>query len=170
MKRPLFEKAVCAPGIHHPGSTMRQFSILLLGVLIAGCGDSLITRTQALPKSSAPVTIQQQSETSVDSIQQYLLAAAASDFQTHGPSHIVRFRDVHLRFLTSEAGEKVYMLCGQFLSEQEGGKAQWTPFSTIKTSEYEQYIGGQFCQEGSALPGKEEDLSALLLDRFNVLR
>jgi hypothetical protein len=33
------------------------------------------------------------------------------------------------------------MLCGQFLPAVEGGTAEWTSFVTIKTSDYEQWMG-----------------------------
>jgi hypothetical protein len=65
------------------------------------------------------------------------------------------------------------MLCGQFLPAQEAGTAEWTPFVTIKTSGYEQYIGAQaeaaYCQRPSVIWGKEGDLSASLQSRFDSL-
>jgi hypothetical protein len=51
-------------------------------------------------------------------------------------------------------GEKQYMLCGQFLPAQEEGKSQWMPFATIKTPNYEQWLGAQavgFCQDSSVI-------------------
>src|SRR3546814_971194 len=52
----------------------------------------------------------------------------------------------------SPDGEEQYMLCGEFLPAQEGGNTEWTPFATIKTSDYEQWIGAQaagFCEHRS---------------------
>ena len=65
------------------------------------------------------------------------------------------------------------MLCGQFLPAQEGGKAEWTPFATIKTSGYEQYIGVQaasFCQGTSVMWDKTGDLSPSLQSQLAALR
>jgi len=65
------------------------------------------------------------------------------------------------------------MLCGQFLPAQEGGKAEWTPFATIKTSGYEQWIGAQaaaFCQRPSVMWDKVGDLPSLLQSRLASLR
>jgi hypothetical protein len=70
-------------------------------------------------------------------------------------------------------GEPQYMLCGQFLPAQEGGKAEWTPFATIKTSGYEQWIGGdaaRFCQGSSFIWDKEGDLSSSLQSRLDSLQ
>ncbi len=65
------------------------------------------------------------------------------------------------------------MLCGQFLPAQEAGKAEWTPFATIKTSGYEQWIGAQaagFCQNSSVIWDKVDDLSSSLQSRLDSLR
>jgi hypothetical protein len=71
------------------------------------------------------------------------------------------------------SGESQYILCGQFLQAQEGGKAQWTPFATIKTSGYEQWIGAQaagFCQGSSVIWDTVGDLSSSLQSRLDSLR
>ena len=66
------------------------------------------------------------------------------------------------------------MLCGQFLPAQEAGTPEWTPFVTIKTSGYEQYIGAQaeasYCQRSSVIWDKESDLSTVLQSRLDSLR
>ena len=46
-------------------------------------------------------------------------------------------------------GAKQYQLCGEFLPTQREGKAEWTPFATIKTSGFEKHLGVQaasWCQ------------------------
>jgi hypothetical protein len=66
-----------------------------------------------------------------------------------------------------------YRLCGQFLPAQEPGKAEWTPFATIKTSHYEQYIEAQaagFCQNSSFIWDSVDDLSSSLQSRLDSLR
>ena len=71
------------------------------------------------------------------------------------------------------SGEEQYMLCGQFLPAQEGGNAEWTPFATIKTSDYEQWIGAQaagFCQHSPVIWDEVGDLSSALQSRLDSLR
>jgi hypothetical protein len=80
---------------------------------------------------------------------------------------------VRVGHVMSPTGEEQYRLCGQFLPAQQGGKAEWTPFATIKTSGYEQYIGAQaagFCNDASVIWDKEGDLSSSLQSRLDSLR
>jgi hypothetical protein len=68
-------------------------------------------------------------------------------------------------------GEPQYMLCGQFLPAQEGGKAEWIAFATIRTSGYEQWIGAtSFCQGSSVIWDQVGDLSSSLQSRLDSLR
>jgi len=104
---------------------------------------------------------------------QFLITAAATDFHTHGPTGALRFRDVRLGQVMNSKGEKQYLLCGQFVSAGNGSKAEWVPFATIKTSGYEQWIGGQavsYCQGASVIWDKEADLSFELQKRLDSLR
>ena len=109
----------------------------------------------------------------VNSIVDFLLTSAATDFHAHRPPYPARFRDVRLGHVTTSGGEKQYRLCGQFLPAQDGGKAEWTAFATIKTSGYEQWIGAQsasFCQGPSFRWDEVGDLSSSLQTRLDSLR
>lgn len=78
-------------------------------------------------------------------------------------------QDAALEYLLAADGGKQYMLCGCFLPE---GEADWVPFATIKTSDYEQWIGGQaapFCAQAAAV-WIEGDLSSALQSRLDALR
>ena len=69
--------------------------------------------------------------------------------------------------------EPQYMLCGEFLLAREEGTEEWTPFATIKTSDYEQWLGGQalaFCQGQSVTWHEVGDLSSSLSSRLESLR
>jgi hypothetical protein len=122
-------------------------------------------RVQGAAESRAP--------SATDSVVQFLLTAAATDFRAHRPPDPLRFRDVRLGHVITSRGERQYMLCGEFLPAQDGSKAQWTPFATIKTSGYEQWIGRQatpFCQDSSVIWDQGSDLSASLQSRLDSLR
>ena len=139
---------------------MRTLAIIFVTIALASCGKAPNPRTE--PQNAR-----------IDSVVQFLLTSAATDFHDHGPSSGLRFRDVHVRHLISAQGDDRYMLCGQFLPAQEGNSAEWTPFTTIKTSGYEQWLGSQavgFCQNASVIPENEGDLSSLLQSRFDSLR
>ena len=67
----------------------------------------------------------------------------------------------------------MYVLCGQFLTVKEGTPHGWTPFATIKTSPYEQWIGAQaagFCQSPPVTWDTVGDLSSALQTRFDSFR
>ena len=101
---------------------------------------------------------------------EFLLTSAATDFsQMSGLPRPVRFRDVRTGYMMRSATDRQYMLCGSF---SPVGKTQWTPFVTIKTSGYEQYVGAQavsFCTSPSVTWDKG-DLSSALQSRFESTR
>jgi hypothetical protein len=88
------------------------------------------------------------------------------------PTEKLSVRDVRMRHLLGANGEKQYRLCGEVLM-QEASKVDWIPFVTIKTSGYEQYIGGQatsFCHESSLITDEIGDLSSALQKRLDAPR
>jgi hypothetical protein len=138
---------------------MRYLAVLFATLILAGCNGAPVMRSES--KAVSPAVVQ------------FLLTAAATDFHTHRPPDSVRFRDVRIGHVMTPSGEEQYMLCGQFLPAQERGKTDWTPFATIKTSGYEQWIGAQaagFCQDSSVIWDNEGDLSSSLQGRLDSLR
>jgi hypothetical protein len=135
-------------------------------------GKSGVGVTVDKDQLKAPVT-RSESRAVGPTVVQFLLTAAATDFHTHRPPGPVRFRDVRIGHVRIPSGEKEYRLCGQFLAAQETGKPEWTPFATIKTSDYEQYIGGHaaaFSQDSSVIWDNVGELSSPLQSRLDSLR
>ena len=157
---------------------MRHFIVVLAVLALAACRTAPITtgNSPAVPLPGA--TAAEPKEAPPDSVVKFLLDSAASDFHAHRPPDPVRFRDVRIAHVTSPTGEKQYRLCGEFLpapapaQAHEGAKDEWISFVTIKTSGYEQYIGGQAADlcKGSAVTGDEDDLSSALQSRLDSLR
>ncbi len=140
---------------------MQYLAILCATLIFASC-----TRPHA-PRNES------QEASPPDSVVQFLLTAAATDFHNHRPPDPSRFRDVRFGHVIAPGGERHYMLCGQFLPAQEGGNAEWTSFVTIKTSGYEQFLGRQaadFCQDSSVVWDEVGDLSSSLQSRLDSLR
>jgi hypothetical protein len=138
---------------------MRYPAILLATLVLAGCTNSRVARSESHALSPQVV--------------QFLLTSAATDFHAHRPPDPVQFRDVRIGHVMAASGEGQYRLCGQFLPAQETGKAEWTPFVTIKTSGYEQYIGAQAassCHDSSIIWDNVDDLSSSLQSRLDSLR
>jgi hypothetical protein len=151
-----------------------RYPAIFVGVLVlAACSSSPVTRSDSQAASSAQTYAPELQNASRDSVVEFLLTAAATDFHTHRPPDPVRFRDVRLGHVLAPAGVVRYVLCGQFLPAQVDGKAEWMDFATIKTSPYEQWIGAQaraFCQGSSFVWDDVGDLSSLLQSRLDSLR
>jgi len=141
-------------------------------VFVACCTTPIhCSQSQAASPIQAPAS--QAQKASPDPPVQFLLEAAATDFHAHHPPYPARFRHVRIGHIMTSDGTKQYMLCGEFLPAQEGGKSDWTPFATIKTSGYEQWAGSQaatFCHQSKIVWDKQGDLSSSLQDRFDSLR
>jgi hypothetical protein len=138
---------------------MRYQAILFATLVLAGCSKAPVTRGES--QAVSPTIVQD------------LLTAAATDFHAHRPPDPTRFRDVRIGHVMTASGEAQYRLCGQFLPAHQAGKAEWTPFATIKTSGYEQWIGAQatgFCQDSSVIWDNADDLSSSLQSRLDSLR
>ena len=122
---------------------MRYLAVLFATLVLAACSTPPVTRTGSQTASPTQVPSPEHQKGAIDPVEQFLLTSAAADFHAHPPPGPVRFRDVRIGYVMTPSGEEQYLLCGQFLPAPSGGNAVWTPFATIKTSGYEQYIGGQ---------------------------
>lgn len=142
---------------------MRSLAVLLGTCILAACGTGAGARSDAPARSPA-----------TDPAGAFLLTAAATDFHTHRPPDPVGFREVRLGRAPTPGGAVQYRLCGQFLPAQGGDTAEWTPFVTIKTSDYEQWIGAQaasvYCQGPGITWDPVGDLSPSLQRRLDSLR
>ncbi len=140
---------------------MRSIAVLVAALLLAGCSTASPPRINPEVASAAP-----------EFVQQFLLTSAANDFFSHGQSRPRGFRDVHIGYLSSPGVEEHYIMCGEFLPPQDASNAGWTSFATIKTSDYEQWLGPQavaFCRQSVIAQGSA-DLSSALQSRFDSLR
>jgi hypothetical protein len=94
-----------------------------------------------------------------DSVVQFLIASAANDFRNHQPPTPLDFRNVKIGYINSSNHERIFILCGEFLSKENN---EWEEFTTIKTSGYEQYLGKtQYCQDATMVLTDENLLVGL---------
>ncbi len=152
---------------------MRRFTIVIAALLLAACSTAPVTRQQSQAVSTSQSVTPEAQKASIDSLVEFLVTSAATDFNAHRPPDPAGFRNVRLGRLTSPDGEERYMLCGEFLPKRNDDKAAWTPFVTIKTSGYEQYLGPgstSFCQSSSVVWERTDDLSSLLQSRYDALK
>ncbi|MFL5560737.1 MAG: hypothetical protein ACJ79K_04595 [Gemmatimonadaceae bacterium] len=152
---------------------MRHLARFITTLGIAACAAAPAMRSAPLAAARAETRAPAAQSAPTDSVVEYLLASAAADFHDHGPSGPVRVRDVRLEHFTDANGGAHYMLCGQFLATQQGSAGDWTPFATVKTSRFEQWLGSQaagFCEGPSVARDTAGDLSSSLQSRLDAIR
>ncbi|WP_374430674.1 hypothetical protein [Ideonella dechloratans] len=73
----------------------------------------------------------------------FLMDKATQEFSQPGPMHPKRIKTARLGHLHDAQGRDLDLLCGRFVpTDPSGGKAE-VPFATLKTGDYEQWLGGQ---------------------------
>ena len=75
---------------------MRYLAVLFATLVLAACSTAPVTRRESPAVSPTQVPAPELENASVDSVVQFLLTAAATDFHTHCPPDPVRFRDVRI--------------------------------------------------------------------------
>lgn len=73
----------------------------------------------------------------------FLMDKATQEFSQPGPMQPRRIKTARLGHLHDAQGRDLDLLCGRFVPmDASGGKAE-VPFATLKTGDYEQWLGGQ---------------------------
>ena len=150
-----------------------RFVVALLTLVLASCSTTPACQGQSQAATPGQGLASEGSNPSTDSSMEFLLRSAATDFHAHQPPVVERFRNVRFGHVMTPAGAKQYQLCGEFLPQQREGKAKWTPFATIKTSGFEQYLGVQaasWCQHSQFVQDGKRDLSSTLQNRLDSMR
>jgi hypothetical protein len=155
-----------------PKEESMRLVIALLALVFAAGDTASVSQSQPQAAGAGQGPASQGSTPSADSPMEFLITSAAADFHAHRPPVVERFRNVRFGHVMTQAGAKQYQLCGEFLPQQPEGKAAWTPFATIKTSGYEQYLGLQaatWCQRPKFLQDSG-DLSSTLQKRLDAMQ
>lgn len=134
-------------------STFKAFALVVFMLTVMCCNSSNTTEL----KDATPAVSEK--ESIPDTVVQFLITSASDDFRKHRPPTPVDFRNVKIGYSKSPKGEKTFLLCGEFLSQEDN---EWAEFTTIKTSGYEQYLGKtHYCQDANMVLA-DENLSAEL--------
>ena len=107
---------------------------VVIGAVMSGAGEA---RTAKVGPRPTPTP----SAESFETVKEFLLTSAATDFHEHQPPYPAKFRKVKIGHIGDTTKSGAWRLCGEFLPSEDGDKAEWIGFATIKTSGYEQYIG-----------------------------
>lgn len=105
----------------------------------------------------------------LDSIVSLIIDISANDFYKNQQPAPIEFKNVKLKFIKKVNGEELYILCGQFVTNDN----HEIQFATVKNIDYEQWIGNSaltYCQDSKEITYTKEDLSSALIDKFNSLK
>jgi|JI10StandDraft_1071094.scaffolds.fasta_scaffold750503_2 hypothetical protein len=134
-----------------------------LTVFLVSCNSSA-NESQILSNNvsidSIPSVISQND--SLDIIVKSIIDIAANDFYKNQQPLPTKFRNVQIKYNIKPNNEILYFLCGQFASEGNPKNDEWIHFTTIKNSEYEQWIGPSgltYCENSKEIPYSKTNLS-----------
>ena len=150
-----------------------SISILIFTLLLTSCNSRSKNKNHSTKGSPDSISLTEMQNASQDSIVYFLLDAAAKDFHDHQPPVPVGFHNVQFKYLTKPNEGKTYLICGQFLNQDNQNKEEWTHFATIKTDPYEHWIGSNalaHCQDSKEITYTKIDLSIALKSRYDSLQ
>lgn len=147
------------------------FLLTILIVIFFSCSNSN-TKTssdQSAVVSSDSIVSEEQQAEKLDSIVSLIIDISANDFRKNQQPAPVDFTNVKLKYIKKTNGEELYILCGQFVTNDK----QEVQFATVKNIDYEQWVGNSamtYCQDSKELPYTKEDLSSALKNKFESLK
>lgn len=140
-----------------------QLCIMILTVFSIACNlGSDKTQAKSFDTSigSIPSVIAQND--SLDVVVNSIIDIAANDFYKNQQPLPTKFRNVQIKYSIKPDKEILYFLCGQFATQDNPKNDEWTHFTTIKNSAYEQWIGPNgltYCENSNEIPYSKTNLS-----------
>ena len=146
-------------------------SLTVLIVILYSCNNSNTkTNNNKSPMASLGSDISKEIRNDqLDSIVSLIINISANDFYKNQQPAPVDFKNVKLKYIKKENGEELYILCGQFVTNDK----QMIQFATVKNIDYEQWIGTSaltYCQDSKEISYTKEDLSIALKSKFDSLK
>ena len=154
---------------HYFSISLKTFVFTIFISALLSCSSG--SKKEEKIDSTVATTTAEMNESVPDSTVQFLITSASDDFSKQRQLTPIDFRQVKVGYALSSANEKVYVLCGEFLAQEE--KENWLPFATVKTSGYEQYLGNQaraFCEKATIVSTGNVDLSLELKNKLAETR
>lgn len=110
---------------------------------------------------------------SLDIIVKSIIDIAANDFYKNQQPLPTNFRNVQIKYSIKLNNEILYYLCGQFATQGHPKNDEWTHFTTIKNSDYEQWIGPNgltYCENSKEIPYSKTNLSTDIENKLLSLK
>lgn len=147
-------------------------AMVALIIYLSACKPNASPSQVNTPTETKDSAALQISSDSLDAVVNSIIAISTSDFHKNQQPIPVAFREVQLKYYFKPNKELLYILCGEFSTQAESDKAEWTHFTTIKNSDYEQWIGPNgltYCEHSTAIDYTKTDLATLLKQRLDEL-
>jgi hypothetical protein len=150
------------------------FTVLISTFFITSCSlNSDKTPVKTTNDSSVNSLEAVVSNDSINTVVNTIIDISAFDFYKNQKPLPIEFRNVQLKYNIKPNKEILYILCGEFATDDNKNNIDWTHFTTIKNSEYEQWIGPSgltYCENSTEILYKKADLSIALTNRINSLK
>jgi hypothetical protein len=148
--------------------------VVLSTVFFISC-KSGFDKTQTNPSqvSSERIPSDVAQNDSLDAVVKSIIDISANDFYKNQQPLPTSFRNVQIKYSIKPNKEILYILCGQFKTQNKQSDNEWTHFTTIKNSDYEQWIGPNgltYCENSKEIPYKKADLSYELIKQLYSLQ
>jgi hypothetical protein len=149
-------------------------SVLFLTLLFVACHTTSDKKQTNLPQvNSESIPASVTPKDTIDAIVNSIIEISANDFYKNQQPLPDAFRNVQIKYSIKPNKEILYILCGEFTTKDEQTKGEWTHFTTIKNSDYEQWIGPNgltYCENSKEIIYSKTDLSVELLNRLNFIQ
>lgn len=150
-----------------------KIMVAFLTILLISCNtrsNKTQTATSEVSIDSIPSVIARND--SLDAVVKSIIEVSANDFYKNQQPLPTQFKNVQIKYSIKPNKEILYILCGLFTTIDKEKNNEWTHFTTIKNSDYEQWIGPNgltYCENSKEIPYKKFDLSIELKKKLNSL-
>jgi hypothetical protein len=147
---------------------------IFLTIIFISCNsgaDKTQTQSSQVNIESIPSVVAQND--SLDAVVKSIIEISANDFFKNQQPLPISFRNVQVKYSIKPNKELLYILCGEFATEDKQNNDEWTHFTTIKNSDYEQWIGPNgltYCENSKEIPYTKTDLSIELKNKLNSIQ
>lgn len=110
---------------------------------------------------------------SLDVVVKSIIDISANDFYKNQLPLPTKFRNVQIKYSIKPNNEILYFLCGQFATQDNLKNDEWIHFTTIKNTEYEQWIGLSgltYCENSKEIPYSKTNLSTDIENKLLSLK
>ncbi len=146
-------------------------SILFVAFNLESCNSKKETKDETTSEKTKEIENFKIENDSLEKILISIIDISANDFYKNQKPLPIEFRNVQIKYHLKPNNEMLYILCGQFQTDDK--TEEWTQFATIKNYDYEQWIGpngSTYCENSTEISYTKKDLSTELKNKLNSIK